>query len=152
MSKGTPGDFYRHLVRSFFPEDKRATVEGDELVSALEAALLETAHEDAPSFGRYIAATGLLACGRADMVELVLSNVPEPTTDDEHSKVLYLGTNALRALLPLPQALQGDGGWYSYPDLEGVRAWWDDHRDRLEWDSEHERFVLSDPVGSSAGT
>lgn len=148
MSKSTPGDFYRHLVRGLIPEENQQAVDNAGLEAALEQALEDASQETTPSLVRYIAATGLLACGRAEMVELVLGNVPLPVEEGGGGKTLYLGTNALRALLPLPQSLQGDGGWCSYPDLDGVRSWWDKNRNKLSWNARQERFVLADAVSA----
>jgi hypothetical protein len=146
---GKPGDFYRQLVLGLIPEQQQEALEGADFAELLDSALEEIRDDPVPSIGRYIVATGLLACGRSEMVEVVLDNVPhEDVERGRVGKVHYLGVNALRALLPLPQALQGDGGWYSFPDLGGVRRWWLKRRHALHWDLEHDRYVLEMGVPS----
>ena len=138
----TPGQFYRQLVADL--GFGRATADDDALKVRLAHGLEEAQLEPGPSMTRYITATGLLAFGRAEMVEIILTNVPQLPSEGKGAKVLYLGVNGLRALLPLPERLRGEAGWYTLPDLDGTGRWWRENRERVRWDPSLESFVLSD--------
>ena len=90
-------------------------------------------------FARYIFASGLLAYGRLDMVDEILDAAPAAMQWGS-GKVVFLGSNAIRALLPIPELLRGAASWYSHVDVIGVRKWLHQNRDALRWDAG--RFVL----------
>jgi hypothetical protein len=76
----------------------------------------------------------------------VLDTMPDPPASHGGlGKVGYFGSNALRALLPLPDALRGAGGWYSLLDTDAVRAWLAVHAGRLVWSETSGRFILDEP-------
>ena len=116
----------------------------DALEPYLEKALEESSAGPEPSLTRYITATGLLAFGRGEMVEIILANVPEIPSEGVGGKVLYIGVNGLRALLPLPERLHGEAGWYTMPDVDGIRRWWRESRAGVQWDAALQRFVVAE--------
>jgi len=88
--------------------------------------------------GRHILGTGLLSYGRLEAIEIILDSMPRPL-EDPGGEVLYLGSNAIRALVPLPDDLRGQG----QVRVGAVRAWLRQHQDALSWDEARGQFELS---------
>ena len=97
-----PGEFYRRLVADLCHD--RITAGDDALERYLEKALEEVSAEPEPSLTRYILATGLLAFGRGEMVEIILANVPKIPSEGVGGKVLYLGRQRLARAIAVARA------------------------------------------------
>jgi len=94
--------------------------------------------------GRHLVAAALLTFGHLHRAFDVLDTMPDPPAHRGGlGKVGYFGSNALRALLPLPDELRGHGGWYALVDVDGVRAWLTAHADRLVWSEAAGAFAMS---------
>ena len=136
-----PAEHYRTLFWDLIPHCRV----GGERRSAgwIEKQLLGFGGGPGDRLGRHIFATGLLAHGQLEAAETILDSIPLPQ-EDPGGKVLFFGSNALRAMLPLPDELRGEVGWYSQVRIEAVRTWLHQHRDELKWDEVRGRFVLGE--------
>lgn len=133
----TPAKRFRRLFWELVPQCRLCSEARTE--DWIEKQLSELGGGAEDRFARYIFASGLLAYGRLEMVDEILEAIPAVTLWGS-DKAVFLGSNAIRALLPIPEELRGEASWYSHVDVIGVRKWLHQHRDELRWDAG--RFVL----------
>jgi hypothetical protein len=135
MDGRTPAKFYQDMFRELVHPSRRVKREESWLREEL-GKLDEDESGDRTS--RYILAAGLLAYGNLEMAEVILDNV----SVGARGKAAFFGSNAIRALLPIPEELGGEAGWYNHVKVEEVRQWLHRHRDDLQWDERAGRHVL----------
>jgi hypothetical protein len=125
-----------------FREAKLAELTDDALFLWLRKALDdELAKADRMSLAVHMFAAALLTFGDKSIIDLVVSTSPE-VTGPTGGAVAY-GSNVLSLLLPLPAELQRRGR--EVIDRPAVRAWLEQHGERLLWNADAGKFVLTSP-------
>jgi hypothetical protein len=112
---------------------------------------LDHNHKESPHF---VTTVPLMAHGRADIVGDAIELMPE-WNPKEHYSFLDIG-GAIKvslfqfiAMLPLPSELRE--AYVLLNNKEAMRAWYQEHKDRLSWNEELAKFiVLADKVTSAS--
>ncbi|GAB5492504.1 MAG: hypothetical protein Phog2KO_27190 [Phototrophicaceae bacterium] len=90
----------------------------------------------AVSYYLAIFAIGILSYGYLEMVESFIEYLP---TRDQFSLRRPV-SGLLGMILPLPPDLRDE--FYLPYNLEELRAWYDEHKDKLIWDEENSKFYI----------
>jgi hypothetical protein len=115
-------EFRKYLERHYEEEKERFTNLVDQGVSESELAVVRN--------GLFVLAVGLLAFGRLDVAEDVLSNIP--SSGSVRRLVL-----AFRAMMPLPENLD------PIKEPEQFRAWLQANETTLRWNEQIGRYHAS---------
>ena len=142
MEHPTPAKLYRDAVRSLFRDAPEPAGSDDAAFlhfldaehRVCQANLAEAPEDENERVSRFIIATGLLAFGRLDVIEPVLS---PPALSGAIARLAL----APWALLPLPDDLRASR------DTARLRDWLAANADRLTFRDDLGRFVLADESG-----
>ena len=138
MVEQKPSDIYREKILEIFDFDRdqfQNQFESEYIAMKKELSDLMSSEGspdkiEATRVGVYFFAVGLFICGRLEMVDDILDNV----------LVVPKGIRPLVAsvkdLLPLEVPFRKE------TDIEKVKAWFQENRERLVWDEELGKFVF----------
>jgi hypothetical protein len=97
------------------------------------------------SIGMAIIAAGLLTYGELPRVDYILNHVPPERIVLDHGCgwCALLAYRITAQLLPLPEEFTEYSSWtQGSPEVAQVKQWLQEHRSRLVWYPEHNRFIL----------
>lgn len=83
-----------------------------------------------------IPASGLLAFGDLEMVDVILKSIPPPPQESPESLIYRLGSIALQSLLPIPENIN------VRIEVSKVKIWFEGNKEHLRWDETLGKFIL----------